>query len=335
MFSYGIAGTTLNWINAFLCFRQQRVVVDGIKSDWAPVVSGFPQGTVLGPLLFSLYINDISADIESEIRLFADIKNEEDTLKLQRDIDRLGSWARKWGMRFQPVKCNMMQLTNKRSSKIQANYTLEGTLLENVESINYLGVTITNDLKWNTHISNVCTKANRTLGFLRRDLYSCPPDVKEASYKGLVRPVLEYGRSVWDPHTHGIQEELEKVQNRAARFVTGNYVFETGSMTGILGQLKRESLKKRRKDSRLILLYKGLKGKARIPTDDLIPKNRRCRNQHSLAFQIPSASKEAYKSSFFPQTIRDWNDLPDSLVSSAEMSDDCVSKFASLVRSRD
>ena len=127
--------------------------------------------------------------------------------------------------------------------------------------------------------------------------------MKEAAYKGLVRPVLEYGSSVWDPHTHGLQEELEKVQNRAARFVTGNYVF--GSMTGILGQLKWESLKKRRKDSRLILLYKGLKGKARIPTDDLIPKNRRCRNQHSLAFQIPSASKEAYKSSFFPQTIRD------------------------------
>ena len=118
-----------------------------------------------------------------------------------------------------------------------------------------------------------------------------------AAYKGLVRPVLEYGSSVWDPHTHGLQEELEKVQNRAARFVTGNYVFETGSMTGILGQLKWESLKKRRKDIRLILLYKGLKGKARIATDDLIPKNRRCRNQHSLAFQIPSASKEPYKSS--------------------------------------
>ena len=155
-------------------------MVNGIKSDWAPVVSGVPQGTILGPLLFSLYINDISADIESEIRLFADdcvcyreIKNEEDTLKLQRDIDRLGSWARKWGMRFQPAKCNMMQLTNKRSSKIQANYTLEGTVLENVESIKYLGVTITNDLKWNTHISNVCTKANRTLRFLRRNLYSC------------------------------------------------------------------------------------------------------------------------------------------------------------------
>ena len=173
-------------------FRQQRVVVNGIKSDWASVVSGVPEGTVLGPLLFSLYINDISADIEFEIRLFADdcvcyrkIKNEDDTLKLQRDIDRLGIWARKWGM-------------------IQANYTLEGTVLENVESIKYLGATITNDLKWNTHISNFCTKAYRTLGFLMRNLYSCPPDVKQAAYKGLVRPVLEYGSSVWDPHTHGL-----------------------------------------------------------------------------------------------------------------------------------
>ena len=138
-----------------------------------------------------------------------------------------------------------------------------------------------------------------------------------------------------DPHTKCLQEELEKVQNRAARFVTRNYTFEEGSMTGILEQLRWESLKKRRTDNRLILLYKGLKGKARIPTDDLIPKTRRCRNSHSKAFQLPSASIEAYKCSFFPQTIRDWNDLPDSLFSTAEMSDDCVSKFASLVRSRD
>ena len=83
------------------------------------------------------------------------------------------------------------------------------------------------------------------------------------------------------------------------------------------------------------LLYKGLKGKARIPTDDLIPKIRRGRNQHSLAFQIPSASKDVYMFSFFPQTIRDWNDLPESLISSSELSDDGVSKFTSLVRARD
>ena len=99
--------------------------------------------------------------------------------------------------------------------------------------------------------------------------------------------------------------------------------------------MKWESLKKRRKDNRLILLYKGLKGKARIPTDDLIPKTRRGRNQHSLAFQIPSASKDVYMYSFFLQTIRDWNDLPESLISSSELSDDSVSKLTSLVRARD
>ena len=157
--------------------------------------------------------------------------------------------------------------------------------------------------------------------------------MKEAAYKGMVRPILEYGSSVWNPHPDKLQKELEKVQNPAARFVTRNN--ETGGMTGILGQLKWESLKKRRKDNRLILLYKGLKGKAKIPTDDLIPKTRRGRNQHSLAFQIPSASKDVYMYSFFPQTIRDWNDLPESLISSSELSDDSVSKFTSLVRARD
>ena len=88
----------------------------------------------------------------------------------------------------------MMQLKRKRIMKIHASYTLEGTDLENVESSKYLGVTITSDLRRNTHVSNVCTKANRTLGFLRRNLYSCPQAVKEAAYKGLVRPVLDFGR---------------------------------------------------------------------------------------------------------------------------------------------
>ena len=181
LFGCGIGGKTLKWIDSFLCYRQQWVVVNGAKLDWAPVLSGVPQGTVLGPFLFSLYINDISTVIDSEIRLFADdcvcyreIKDIEDTLKLQKDIDQLGCWARKWGMRFQPVKCNMMQITRKWIKKIHASYTLEGMVLENVENIKYLGITITNDLRWNAHVSNVCTKANRTLGFLRRNLYACP-----------------------------------------------------------------------------------------------------------------------------------------------------------------
>ena len=95
-------------------------------------------------------------------------------MKLQRDIGRLGNWAKKWGMRFQPVKCNMMQLTRKHLNKIQAPYILEAAVLENVDNIKYQGVTITKDLKLNTHISNIDTKAIRTLGFLRRTLYFCP-----------------------------------------------------------------------------------------------------------------------------------------------------------------
>ena len=123
-------------------------------------------------------------------------------MKIQRDIDRLGNWAKKWGMRYQPVKCNIMQLTRKHLNKIQASYALEGAVLENVDNIKYLCVTITNDLKWNTDISNFCTKANRTLGYLRQTIFSCAQNVKEAAYKGMVRPILEYmklsmGPSYW------------------------------------------------------------------------------------------------------------------------------------------
>ena len=150
-----------------------------------------------------------------------------------------------------------------------------------------------------------------------------------------MRPILEYASPVWDPHGIILQEELEKVQNRAARFVTGNYNFETGSMTSSLEQLGWESLHKRRKGSKLILLFKGLKGRASIRCNDLQPPNRCSRNQHPMAFQVPYARTDIYKYSFFPNTIRDWNALPESIVYSAESSEYPVARFTSLVRSRD
>ena len=146
---------------------------------------------------------------------------------------------------------------HKKHNKIDASYTLEGTALENVESIKYLGVTIASDLKWNSHIRNVCSRANRTLGFLRRNFFSCPQDLTETAYKALQRPIIEYGSTDLDPHCNGLNDELENVPKRAARFVTRNYSYETGSMTGILEELKWETLQKRRKDNRLILMYKG------------------------------------------------------------------------------
>ena len=160
---------------------------------------------------------------------------------------------------------------------------------------------------------------------------ACPRDVKELAYKGLVRPVLEIDSSVWDPQSIILQDELEKVQKRATRFETGNYIYETGSMTRILEQLKWESLKKRRKDRRLIMLYKGLKGAGRLPTDDFVPPIWHTRNHHSLAFQTPLAETDIHKSSFFPQTIRDWN----SLSSASECAVDSDAKLTYLVRARD
>ena len=121
---------TLEWIDSFLCNRQQRVAVNGAKSHWAPVLSGVLRGSGLDPLSFSLYINDIMVRTDSEIRLFADdcvcyrqIDSIEDTSKLQKDIDQPGKWAREWGMKFRPVKCNMMLLIRKRIKNNSMQFT--------------------------------------------------------------------------------------------------------------------------------------------------------------------------------------------------------------------
>ena len=158
-------------------------------------------------------------DFAEDSVCYREIKDTEDTLKLQKDIDQFGCWARKWDMRFQPVKCNMMQIIRERIEKIHASFTLEGMVLENGKSTSgSLSQMICDGI----HVSNICTRAIWTLGFLRLNLHTCPQDVKEAAYKGLVRAVLEYSGSVWDPSGVGLQNELENVQNQAARFVTGN-----------------------------------------------------------------------------------------------------------------
>ena len=153
--------------------RQQSVVVNGSKSNKARVESGVPQGTVLGPLLFIAYINDIADQVKSDIRLFADdcvcyriIKDELDCVTLQEDINNLGKWARAWGMRFQPSKCNMIRFSRKRKN-VENDYFLEGSELHFHSEVKYLGVTITSDLNWSKHVSLICNKAKKLWASLR------------------------------------------------------------------------------------------------------------------------------------------------------------------------
>ena len=181
LFDYDDGEKTISCIDSFLYYTTKRAVVHGETSVLASVLSSVPQETILIIYCSLCTLMIFPQDIDSEIRLFVDdcriIRDTQDSLKLQKDIDRLGCWTRKSDMRFQPFKFYIMQINKMRTNRIEASYILEDTFLENVDSIKYLVVTITHDLRWNTHMSNMCTKANKTLGFLRLNLYQCPQDV--------------------------------------------------------------------------------------------------------------------------------------------------------------
>jgi hypothetical protein len=186
---YGISGQVGKWIKMWLTDRQQRVIIDGEESEPVHVRSGVPQGTVLGPLLFLLYINDIGEKVKhSKIRLFADdsllyreIDNEEDSDKLQEDLKALEEWAWKWQMDFNAKKCYLLSM-KKRGDRTIRQYTLNGHNLAQVDHHPYLGIELQSNLKWDEHINNIVAKANRVLGFVRRNLFMCPRPVKEAAY---------------------------------------------------------------------------------------------------------------------------------------------------------
>ena len=254
---YGIQDKTNKWINSFLSNRTQKVVVDGEESYCGDVTSGVPQGSVLGPCLFLLYINDMPKDINSTVRLFADdtiaylaIKSNDDAKTLQEDLDKLAKWETTWQMEFHPGKCQVLHITRNRVHKTNNTYTLHGKTLETVNSAKYLGVTISSDLKWGHHIDNICKKATQSLNFLRRNVRINSKEIKAKAYQHIVRPHLEYASSVWDPHTSSDINKIQMIQRRAARYTLNRYR-NTSSVTDMLNELEWPSLEQRRKQNRL------------------------------------------------------------------------------------
>ena len=175
---------------------------------------------------------------------YIDLYHQWYVFRIKNYLDKLSICEQKWKMFFHPDKCNVLSITRKKTS-IKYSYTLHvhGHQLEYVDKAKYLGVTIQSDLKWDSHINSITTKANKTLGFLRRNINISSTTVKEHAYKFLVRPSLEYACSVWDPYTKENITQLEQVhvQCRAAKYVTNRY-HNTSSISNMIEHLNWQSL---------------------------------------------------------------------------------------------
>ena len=317
---YGIRGPTLRWIVSFLSNRQQAVAVNGSLSSWEQVTSGVPQGSVLGPALFLLYINGINQHLQSDIRLFADdsiiykeITSPSDHNVLQKDLESLATWSNTWLMSFNVKKCAIMSVTLKKKPSL-FSYTIHGEELHRVSQHDYLGVTISNDLNWSKHCQKTAAKASRTLGMLRRTLSACSADVKARSYLSLVRPQLEYGSEAWNPHANNDVKRLENIQRQATRFVFQDFR-RTTSVTPLIQQLQWDSLQTRRLLNQSVMFYKIQHQLINISFSPHFQHvSSSIRRNNSLCYQQPNSNVDVYAYSFYPRTIRIWNRLPEAVV---------------------
>ena len=323
---YGIRGIHLQWITSFLSDRTQQVIVNGKSSSFAPVKSGVPQGTVLGPLLFLVYINDLPLNVNSKVRLFADdaylyrtITSKEDIITLQNDLDSLQTWEALWSMEFHPNKCKLLRVTNK-TKPILADYHIHNENLECVENAKYLGVIINKRLKWNTHIDMVCKKATQTRNFLQRNLRGCSREIKSKAYKTYINPVLNYSSTVWNPNgegNQGLRDQLEMVQRKSARFVYADWRRDS-SPSKMMNQLGWKSLEVQRNNRNLIMMHNIIHKTVAIP-ESFLPNQTRystnCIRFHQIHGRVLS-----YRNSFVPVTIKLWNSLPSEFTNITELS---------------
>ena len=312
---YGIRGQVLQWIEAFLSDRTQRVVIDGQMSTPAKVTSGVPQGTVLGPLLFLVFINDLPAAVSSTTRMFADdclmyrsISSIDDTKQLQEDLDNLQQWESDWLMSFNPDKCEVMSITNKKMP-IHASYSIHGHQLKSTNCAKYLGVNISSNLSWSQHINQTVKKANSSLSFLRRNIGHCPQQIKSQAYTTYVRPILEYASCAWAPYTMYDINRLEAIQNRAARFTMSDYS-RFSSVSSMKSQLNWDLLQSRRQKAKATMMYKIHHHLIDIQAPTLLIPLVTITRGHNLRYQQIRCRLDLYKYSFFPSSVQLWNGLP-------------------------
>jgi hypothetical protein len=228
--SYHVSGELLQWLRSFLVGRKMSVVFDGAHSTEQSVMSGVPQGSVLGPLLFTTFMLDLPQHVKSTMCQYADdctiyrnILSPEDTKVLQEDLCSIDEWCEINYLPLNLQKCKLISLTKSRRTLMDNMYQISGHVMDRCDSLRILGITVTSDLKWNVQTDIVRNKSARVLNFVGRILHGSKPSVKRSVYLGLVRPIITYGVPAWHPTTSTNIMKLEKVQRRATVFITGQY----------------------------------------------------------------------------------------------------------------
>ena len=315
--SYGISGKILKWVKDFLHDRKQRVIVNEAKSSWEYVKSGIPQGSVLGPILFLIFINDLPDWVQSLTKVFADdtkvfrtIQTTNDSEALQEDLASLARWSAKWQLPFNTSKCKCIHYGKNNPSH---TYKMSNHDLEVVQEEKDLGVTFDSKLNFSSHIRNIVNKANSRVGLIKRTFQSLDKVKFTILYKSLVRPILEYCTQIWAPVLKGDQDEIEKVQRRATKLVIG---LSEKTYPERLKHLNLTTLAFRRKRCDIIQVFRIIHSIDSIDQNLFfkIDPDRRTRGNSFKIFK-PRVTSRLRQNSFSQRVINIWNDLPDDVVS--------------------
>ena len=315
----GVQSPLLQWFESYLCNRKQRVVIEGQCSDWRTITSGVPQGSVLGPLLFLIYINDITDDLASLPLIYADdttlLEIVDDPVvsagRLNSDLHKISVWADKWLVRMNPVKSRNVIFSLKRNKQVHPPLFLSSNIVKDVESHTHLGLTLQSSMSWRKHIVRVFEKASKRLNMLKFVRFKVDRSILTSLYKSLIRPLMEYGDVIWNNCYDCDSALLDGVQYEAARLVTG--AIKGTSSARLYKELAWESLSNRRKLHLLCQFYKIVKNLAPYYLSELLPKlssertNYRLRSRENFTQFLCRTSR--FQKSFFPSAITGWNSL--------------------------